>query len=264
MRDPVWSHFPYNFSFEMMTRMHAGVSCLSWADNCHVKRSRRCIKQRQSASGTRSLRAGQVPGWRAGNRMLMARWSREMALRSPCSLPPCSCASLIDKSGRAGESVGTRGPLVPSSQVELWSPIYLGPGHVSVRRHCDLYQCPPTQILHSTPCRLGPQNARDVTASFVCQVEPLFWHFRSTFRCPAAAIHDATDGCPLYVAQALHPTCDESHANGKKPRPIIPPPSAAADFQASMTVVGRDANRSRWSSPPCCTPAPRGRATSAR
>lgn len=142
MRDPVWPHFPYNFSFGMMTRMHAGVSCLSRVDNCHVKRSWQvhqtapvCFWDHVPQSWT---------GWRAGNRMLMARWSREMALRSPCSLPPCRCASLIDKSGRAGESVGTRGPLVPSSQVELWSPIYLGPGHVSVRRHCDLYQCPPT------------------------------------------------------------------------------------------------------------------------
>lgn len=43
-------------------RMHAGVSCLWRADNCHVKGSGRCIKLRQSASGTRSLKAGQAGG----------------------------------------------------------------------------------------------------------------------------------------------------------------------------------------------------------
>lgn len=53
--------------------------------------SGKCIKLRQSASGTRFYNTGQdgwLAGWRAGNHMLMARWSREMALRSPCSLPP--------------------------------------------------------------------------------------------------------------------------------------------------------------------------------
>lgn len=33
---------------------------------------------------------------------------------------------------------------MPSSQVELWSPIYLGSGGMSLYvEHCDLYQCPP-------------------------------------------------------------------------------------------------------------------------
>lgn len=61
---------------------------------------------------------------------------------------------------------------------------------------------PPTQILHSTPRRLGPQSARDVTASFVCRVLPLFWRSRltSAIQQPKSAylpadIHDATNGC---------------------------------------------------------------------
>lgn len=64
--------------------------------------------------------------------------------------------------------------------------------------------------------------------------------------------------------QPLPPGRDTPHANGKRPRPIPPPPAAAAVPQASMTVAGHHENRSRWSSPPCCTPPLRGRAKSAR
>lgn len=105
-----------------------------------------CIKLRQSASGTRSCNAvhmARLAGWQphVDGKMGAGKWPYV----APVPCPPCSCASLIDKSGRAGESVGTRGPLVPSSQVELWSPIYLGSGGMSlyVGIVTDLYQCSP-------------------------------------------------------------------------------------------------------------------------
>lgn len=169
--------------------------------------------------------------------MLMARWSREMALRSPCSLPLVAAPRLsINLAARANLS-GPEDPSVPSSQVELWSPIYL---------------------VRGTPRWVGivtyinaPNTNTSPNAAATCTTKPRTCQPASQFRvgsyhCPGVSIRESLPdksarSSPrrdrrLSLASlkpSLQPVCDRPHANGKQPRPTTPLPSAAADNQVA-------------------------------
>lgn len=99
-------------------------------DSCRVTVLVQWFRLRQSAPGARFCRllrtwAGYL-GYLSWQPHVDGKTeTRKWPYVAPAPLPLVAAPRLSINLARAGESVGTRGPLVPSGPVELWSPIYL-------------------------------------------------------------------------------------------------------------------------------------------